>query len=262
MFLHFRSFSRNALLVCACLLPGSHLLAAQDSSFQAYGPKLGVKMEPTVSNPFLGAWLVRMPGPGGTGSLMSIIEYLPNGTFRSETTIEGGFMNRAKIQLWGNYGIQRVDSKHFILGAKAVGITPKEFCIKAGDCKPNDLPEVAEETDEMVDSDHFHSIFTSQGVKTEADAYRSYLPIDFGRVLEESVMLPVPQAGPPTPAPDRRHIGLDDGPGSCDNLQQQRICIVNNGRMVKDQRGCQVCRPLEEPDPKPDSAPKPSPPGR
>lgn len=44
-------------------------------------------------------------------------------------------------------------------------------------------------------------------------------------------------AGPTHMAPFKEH----GNGGECDDLQQQRLCTVNNGHMYKDKNGCQVC---------------------
>jgi hypothetical protein len=220
----------------------------QEGSFASYGPGGQRGNGVPIQAPILGSWMTRQPMQNGKGMILTFGEYAPNGNFRATSIVQGGTLNGMRMQVWGKYQIRQIGTNRYEMTSHSRGVAPQSFCTADGQCHPNVLPENATETIEMIDANSYHSKTTMNGQVTEADLHRSEIPPGLTTQVAAQVQLPAPPpSGGGAPVMPTLHPYVTPGGGNktmgnnCDNLQQQRICAINNGHIYTDTRGCQVC---------------------
>ncbi len=238
--------------LCAAALA----VAISPSAPRQYGANGGFGQQqgppPEGSNPLLGTWVAQISAPGG-GAMIIYTEYSPDGTSRSTSIVQGGPLNGTRYQVWGKYTLKQVNSTRWVMNARPTGQAPEKTCIQGGACTAAPPLTPATVTMDFMDANNVHSREVSRLGTMEGNMTRSAIPPQLLQPVGPLLTLvpPPPSSGGGgggggqatgggryvTPRNNIPGLG-----GNCDNLQQQRICAINNGHLYTDKRGCQICQ--------------------
>lgn len=196
-------------------------------------------------NPLLGSWHQVVPAQAG-GVIHNFMQFGPDGTFFSTSLNEGGGLNvnGMRSQMWGRYTIRPAANGMYEVTLVYQGHAPLQLCMQGYGCRALPGPQGAD-----------HGMFQFQGDAFQSNigfaGQRSGIPPVLAQKLPATWMLQPP---PPIDVPSgggtaggggryvspRNNIpGLG---GNCDDLQQSRICTMNDGWYHKDPHtGCMVC---------------------
>ena len=146
--------------------------------------------------------------------------------------------------MWGSYSVQAAGSNVSVTFHPA-GFAPVQACTPGVGCtQMPGYPQAFTNHYILVDANHLRSNDQQHLVSGRV----AQIPAALTSQLPQTHMFPAPptisgggrsggSGGGYTPM--QRPAGV--GPNSCDNLQQQRICNLNDGYLYTDNRGCQVC---------------------
>jgi hypothetical protein len=195
-------------------------------------------------NPLVGTWHQAMPAQAG-GVIHNFMRFGADGSFFSTSLNEGGGLNvnGMRTQMWGRYSIKPAGNGLYDVTITYQGHAPLQLCMQGYGCRPMSGPAGQD-----------RGMFQFQGDMLQSSngfaAQRSGIPPVLAQRLPATWMLQPP---PPINMPSgggtaggggyvspRNNIpGLG---GNCDDLQQSRICTMNDGWYHKDPRtGCMVC---------------------
>lgn len=218
------------LLLCLCGLRvsgGRGALAQTDGAMQS-----------TQDGGLVGTWYTAGPLLGGVSH--QFYSFNPGGHWTLVSMMEGGVRNGQEVQRWGRWQARQMANGTYQVQVVIQGGAPKQFCTQGGGCSAVTIPQTTMNLQLQVRGDQMR-----QGDGTIFK--RAQLPQQLAQQLPDTIM----QQGPP-------QIVIPGGGGSgrnpngsatntpglgnnCDNLQQQRVCTVNDGHMYTDNRGCRMC---------------------
>lgn len=186
----------------------------------------------------LGAWSTSMPGQGGTahatesfnadGSYLAVRQE-PNGTV---------------LRMWGHYRSTVISATQVQLEHELQGWLPRQICAQAPGfavkCNTFTPPAAPPVTLTFTSP----SSFTVNGLHLQRDASPTLLQLAVDERLVLAAPAPVrPQIAQPVMPRLHPYVTPHDpsaGPAR-DDLQQQRICAVNNGQTIREQNGRLRC---------------------
>jgi hypothetical protein len=218
---------RIRLLGLALLLPLLATPAIGETGYgdNSYPPGSGVPQQQGPSP--LGAWL-GTGQPTNLGAPRVTMAFAPNGQFvRVEQTPQ--FIGRR----WGTYQAQQVGPTAWRVLLQTQGQLPQQICSQMTmggvTCSPMQAPGPIQMSLQLTAPD----TMMVDGVPYQRDQ---------GAALQVQVpaqeMLPVPPAYP-SGGGGGGYRPLARGP-QCDDLQQQRVCTINGGRLITS-GGCMRC---------------------
>lgn len=195
-------------------------------------------------NPIVGSWHQVQQGQAG-GTIHSFWVYNANGTWSMSSVTEGGppNVNGMRMQFSGRYSIKPAGNGSFVVQTQTMHKAPMQLCMPSVGCRSTGAIPGPQQAYYQFRGDAFQS---SDGVT----AQRGEVP--------PTVAAPLPAVWnlqPPPPLPSISAGGGTAGRsgynppkytvpgtnGTCDNLQQQRICTINDGYMYTGRDGCQHC---------------------
>ncbi len=198
----------------------------------------------------LGAWSGNPPNQQG-GTARQTDYFAPDGTFVSVAQLPNGPM----LRVWGYYRFTPTGANQMRAEFQTQGWLPQQICQQSpqGPTNCQQLPIPTSDVT-MVTFTSPNSIsvasLTGQGPPfTETRDANPYMLQQ--QVPQQYVMnipaptpgpMPMPMPGPlplPTPRPTPSPVTLPSGP-KCDDLQQRRICNINDGHLISS-GGCMVC---------------------
>ena len=197
----------------------------------------------------VGAWSGFSTGPSGT--LKQADAYSADGRFVSVAQLSNGFIGRIS----GFYRTTPVGPNQLRLDLQLQGWLPREICQQMAGGQPQCQPVQIPTNDTVIvtfnSPDDLHGDdqvtpgnFINEQRDNQPALLQAQAPQRWINVIQPSA--PV-LAGPPpviTPyvTPGRRQpaTNIPGLGGNCDDLQQRRICAINNGRLVSS-GGCLAC---------------------
>ena len=193
-----------------------------------------------VATPILGSWFTTIHNPDG--SVLDLYD-----TFSGEHSWNATAVFRDKAgkvltrRAWGEFSLTASAEGSYRLVTSTDEWSPRHTCVDKRPCES--VPPLTRPYDiiSFIDLDHFHAAGDTSVVSTRL----RQLPIEATTPVPHILMLTA--TGEPSDAPTP--VGLDSMPQpphprwsrGCDNLQQQRICTINDGQMGLDSNGCKVC---------------------
>jgi len=195
----------------------------------------GVAQQPGPM-PLLGAWSGTAAGQGGMDRLAT--QFNPDGTFLFAHQLPNGSVERR----WGQYRVTPNGPNQMRVDFQIAGWLPHQICAQAPgfpvNCRPYNVP--TNSTWNVIQQSP--GMFQFDGVSMARDSMPG--------LLQQAVPDRVVNAVPAPVAPVMRQPVVPGGqstpfnrPGlgnNCDDLQQQRICSINNGNLVTS-GGCLKC---------------------
>ena len=174
----------------------------------------------------------------------------PDGNYVSVARLQNGFTAR----IWGQYRVTPINQVQLRLDLQAQGWLPQQLCRQEGSGQPSCSPFQIPQTDSTIVS--FLSptalVSVSQTMpNTSITESRDQNPTLLQAQVQQQFVLRVPvqqptpspsyQPGAPGPVvvPYQPIAPRYTGP-KCDDLQQRRICNINDGHLVSS-GGCLVC---------------------
>ena len=218
----------RAALMLGLLVPVStYPVFAQSGSAQQAQP-----------SPIVGLWSTVFPREDG-GTLHAYDEYRADGTWRMTSIVDGGTASGARLQVWGTYKAEQRPDKSYRIDFTATGHAPHTVCTEGAGCQK--MPEIhnVSAVVRFIDADHLR---IDEGMKATSERVAAIPPQLLSQVPEtvsraaSSTDKPLCCGGDhdwPHRPPPRESV--------CDNLQQQRICTINDGTMYTGNDGCQHC---------------------
>lgn len=210
----------------AALFAAISLLAFEAGAVAAGAPDL------------VGAWSTSMPGQGGTAHATE--SFKPDGTYVAVRQEPNGTV----LRMWGRYRATPAGASQVRLEHEMQGWLPRRICaqspgfpVKCNAFTPPPAPPVTL-------SFSSPSTFTVNGLRLVRDASPALLDIAVGEQLVLNAPAPVaPQMAQPVMPKLHPYVTPRDptaGPGR-DDLQQRRVCAVNDGQVVKEYGGRLRC---------------------
>jgi hypothetical protein len=197
----------------------------------------------------VGQWHEQFQTPQGSGDLY--IEYLRDGQFRGVIYTPTQPMTEA--QSFGTYTAQQEGADQVRVHRTISRRLPLMLCEpNGGNCRP--VPSGPTEVDAVFRIARDGSLVDAANMTLRREA----IPQQFLQVIPDRIFLhqvpAVAQTGsrpaaglgtsnPAIPGPVHMTPQGERGNGpNCDDLQQNRLCTVNNGYMYTDKRGCRMCQ--------------------
>ncbi len=203
----------------------------------------GQNAEAGGGNPLTGSWHQMTPAQVG-GTIHNFMSFGADGTFFSSSINDGGPQAGLRSQMWGRYTIKPAANGMYLVTMYYKGRAPVQMCMQGMGCRPNGVMPTRPD----------QGLFQFQGDMLQSNngfvAQRSGIPPVLMQRLPATWMVQPP---PPLNLPSGgatanggRYVsprtttpGLG---GNCDDLQQSRICTINDGWYHKDPNtGCMVC---------------------
>ncbi len=179
-----------------------------------------------------GAWSWQSPGQNGMDR--NTLLFQPDGNFVRVSQLGNGTMLRS----WGQYRLNQVGPSQAALQSQTQGWLPREICAQAPgfpmNCQPAPRP---------VDMSFTMNFTSPSSMEAEGvTLFRDNAPYLLQQPVPERAVSAVPPPYSPQPrGPVYSGGGVTPGIGGrCDDLQQRRICSINDGRLVSS-NGCLVC---------------------
>ncbi len=212
---------------CAGALAGLALLAcAGTSRAQGFygGPNAGAAQG---GNPFLGTWSAQTP------SGFMTIDFQPNGIYAITSRLPNDTLTRS----WGQYRVQQVGPSQWQLATQTTGYLPRQVCVQAMStgqrtCSPANMP---------MSSSRQVETFDGSGTMTSnaGESWQRDWEGGLARAQVPEVGVQMVQGPPPAPMPDpytpptiTPYRSPNVAPYGNNNLQQERICSINNGTIA------------------------------
>ncbi len=207
------------------------------------GPALaqnGAGTQQGQSSPLIGRWEMQMHMQDGA-TMHQFDEFGADGSWRQTAINVGGRSNGVRTQTWGNYSVQTTGNNSFRVTFQTTGFAPMQVCTQGVGCTQLTRVQTFANSYTLVDRNHFRSN-DRQGLVT---ARVAQIPAELTAQLPATDMHagapPISTGGSGNSSgyiPMKRPDGV--GP-TCDNLQQARICTINDGYMYTGRDGCQHC---------------------
>ena len=198
----------------------------------------------------VGAWSGQRYDQGGP--VQQTDAFSADGKFVSVARLANGLLGR----VWGSYRSTPVGPNQLRVDFQAQGWLPQQVCRQqqgsAPECQPFQIPATDTVLVTFTSPNSFQSVSqTAQGsgIVETRDPSPSMLQAQAPQTWTINVV-PAPQVGPaPTPVVTPYISPRNRGPatnipglgGNCDDLQQQRICNINDGSLVRGRDGCLKC---------------------
>ena len=169
----------------------------------------------------------------------------PDGSFVSVLRLPNGTMQR----VWGHYRATQVSDSQMQTQFEVEGWLPREICTQSPgyqmQCSPYTIPTSGSGTLTFVSP----TAFVANGVTMMRDPspylLQQQMPeraIVYGQAPAQPGMQQPGMQQPVVPG-GSRYVPLNRPAGpQCDDLQQQRLCAINNGHYERS-GGCLVCVP-------------------
>ncbi len=190
------------------------------------------------SNPMVGSWEMVQRLQNGS-ILHQFDQFGTDGTWRQTTISVGGQGNGLRTQLWGKYSVQSAGNNLAITFHPA-GFAPVQACTPGVGCQQMPgYPQVFVNHYLLIDNNHLRSNDQQHLVTGRVAQIPQELMDQLPPTRTFAGAPPTSTGGNSsgyTPMPRPAGVG-----GTCDNLQQARICNLNDGHLYTDERGCRVC---------------------
>ena len=201
----------------------------------------------TASNPFVGSWSSVFPQPSG-GTNYTFERYGADGSYLLTNIIQGSSTAGFRVQFWGRYTIQQVKGNSYRISRQYTGHAPLQICAQGGGCHPMPPPNDENLVFTFLDGNHL----TAGGNNPVLERVAQIPPQLMAQLPQsEFVAVPAPAVSVnPSPSTGGYSSGgyqsgsighVPGQAGTCDNLQQQRVCTINDGYMYTGRDGCQHC---------------------
>ena len=201
-----------------------------------------------ASNPFVGSWASVFPQPSG-GTNYTFERYGADGTYLLTNILRGSSTDGFRVQFWGRYTIQQVKGNSYRVTRHYTGHAPLQICAQGGGCNPFPPPADENLVFTFLDGRHLTAGGTNPVLERVAQ-----IPQQLMAQLPQSEFVAVPapavsvnpslSTGGSSSSGGYQSGSIGHVPGqggTCDNLQQQRICTINDGYMYTGRDGCQHC---------------------
>ena len=198
----------------------------------------------------LGAWSGQHFDQGGT--IQQTDAFSPDGKFVSVARLPNGFLART----WGYYRASPAGPNQVRVDLQAQGWLPQQVCRQVQgampDCQPFQIPANDTVLVTFTSPNSFQSVSqTMQGASIAETRDPNPFLLQAQAPQRWTInVVPAPQTGPgPAPVGTPYVSPFQRGPatnipglgGNCDDLQQQRICNINDGTLVRGRDGCMKC---------------------
>jgi hypothetical protein len=185
-----------------------------------------------------GGWSTEVSGPQGVTRAAAV--YGNDGTFVTLMQLPNGSIQK----IWGTYTATQVAPGQIQLNGQTQGWLPQQICAEAPGfpmrCQPYTVPPTQSVTVQFTSP----STIEADGALWNRDPSPALLQAQVPAQVVNNVPAPVqpiiPQPfDPNNPQPISPNNPVAGNPG-CDDLQQERICTVNDGTIVMS-GGCEKC---------------------
>ncbi len=219
------------LAACVLLLPGT---------LRPQAPAAPTKPEATptpAASPILGSWLTSIRRPDGSAADIYEI-FSGKEDWRSVAVFRDNHGKVSTLAVWGTFKLTPAGSGTYRLVTATDDYSPRHRCVVNGACEPLTSLSGVDATIVFPDPDHLGS----PGEQVIAVRLRQ-LPIEAETPVPHVQMVTANGEIVNAPTP----LGLDDPrfehprKTACDDLQQQRICNLNDGTMYTGKDGCKHC---------------------
>ena len=255
----------SALIIIPSL---SHYAFAQE-----YGAPPGLGNEANRDRPItmnlVGTWSGDRQLPN-LGFTHQTVAFSRDGSFASVTRIEnnmGGLLpNGTVLRAWGRYSISQDAPNQLRVSFEESGMAPSSICRQSPGAAPQCTRLPRQPTDVVMLTFASPESFTAEDKTTpgtpQITENRDSNPVLLHAPVQQQLVIQMPPAAMPQPnyapmqpgyAPPTIHpyvtppgIGIGGGGSAgaggsrCDDLQQQRICTINDGHLISS-GGCMVC---------------------
>ena len=202
----------------------------------------GSTTEQNFQNPIVGTWVAGHPQ--GDGSILLVADhYDANGTWSLNSIRKGGTLDGDRSQVWGRYTVRPIGNHRYQITTTPGGWAPLQVCTQYAGCTTKPAWNQSTTVRTALDPNHLSG---ADGTAWERVAQ---IPPEVASQVPQTVY----HAPPALPAGgglssggvlprggDGTHHIPGQG-GTCDNLQQQRICALNDGYLYTGRDGCQHC---------------------
>lgn len=195
----------------------------------------------TAAASLVGAWSGEAPGQGGM--IHGTDSYSADGNYVSVMQLPNGTVQR----IWGRYTVKKVSPSQVSVHYLVQGFLPRQICAQAPgfavQCRPNSVPP----SSELVITFVTPSRIEGNGLVLSRDPSPRLLAMSVPERLILAARAPIAPNMVQPVMPNMPGHYTPTGPGSVqgmkadDNLQQRRICAVNNGQVIRQQDGTLTC---------------------
>ncbi len=211
----------------------------------AAGPALGQNgagAQQGQSNPIVGRWEMQMRLQDGA-TMHQFDEYGPDGSWRQTSINVGGRSNGIRTQTWGNYSVQAAGNNTYRISFQTTGFAPMQVCTQGVGCTQLSRTQTFANSYVLVDRNHLRSLDRQQLITARVAQIPAELTAQLPATKMNAGAPPISTGGYPSnggrSGGSTYHVPGQGG--TCDNLQQQRICNLNDGYLYTGQDGCQHC---------------------
>lgn len=198
----------------------------------------------------VGQWHGQFQTPTGSGDLY--IEYTNDGRFRG--IIYTPTQPMTESQSFGTYAVYQDGAASLRIHRNIARRLPMMLCDpNGGNCRP--VPAGPPQVDAQFRIARDGSLIDSNNMVLR----RESIPQQFLQIIPDRIFLhQVPMTSAATPGrpsvgavpgsaaiPGPTHMTPKSAPGNdgtCNDLQQSRLCTINGGYMYTDKRGCRMCQ--------------------
>ena len=230
---------------------------AQPGPYQQPGPFQPNPYQPGTAPPagqvsggpsLVGTWSGQSNGPNGM--VQQSDAFSADGRFVSVARLPNGFLAR----VWGTYRSAQVSPNQLRLQTQLEGWLPREVCQQqAGgqpQCQPFQIPTSDTSLVTFSSPSQFQSMSEAnaggmvnemrdnQPALLQAQAPQRWLTVLQPSANPGPAPVIAPYVNPSSRGPATNIPGLG---GNCDDLQQRRICGINDGQLIRGRDGCLRC---------------------
>ncbi len=187
-----------------------------------------------------GGWSTEVSGPQGVTRAAAV--YGSDGTFVTLMQLPNGSIQK----IWGTYTATQISPTQVQLEGQTQGWLPQQICAEAPGfpmrCQPYTVPPTESVTVQFTSP----STIEADGALWNRDPSPALLQAQVPAQVVNTVPAPVQPIIPQPVDPNNPDAGNPDAgnPGAgnpgCDDLQQERLCTVNDGTIVME-GGCEKC---------------------
>ena len=196
-----------------------------------------------------GAWSGQRQGSPGVGRQTDA--FSADGKFVSVVEVGPGL-----VRAWGYYRATPAGPNQLRVEFQVQGYLPKQLCAQPPggpmQCEPFQLPATDASMVTFTSADSFQASSLANPSAGSIQEARDPNPVMLNRQVPEQLVVPIAQPPAPSPGPypaPTPYVTPYVSPISpyrpkagpaCDDLQQRRICAINDGHLVPS-GGCLVC---------------------
>jgi hypothetical protein len=177
-----------------------------------------------------GGWSTEVQGPQGVTRAAAV--YGSDGTFVTLMQLPNGSIQK----IWGTYTATQISPNQVQLNGQTQGWLPQQICAEAPGfpmrCQPYTVPPTQSVTVQFTSP----STIEADGALWNRDPSPALLQLPVPAQVVNNVPAPVQPIIPQPINPNNPVVGNS----GCDDLQQERICTVNDGTIVMS-GGCEKC---------------------